>query len=118
MTEGDGSTGAPTVRVSSAAARSGIANQAAVAGHAGAARCGAVGLAHAQLARVQLDVLEDRVDLPRLARGPVQPHLVLAGVATRDPVLHRRRQSLVRKASPGGGYLLRRNHFDTKMVDA
>ncbi len=59
----------------------------------------------AQLATGQFDVGEDGVDLPRLTRRAVDPHLVQAGVAAGHLVLGRRLEAFSPESAGGGGDL-------------
>ena len=63
-----------------------------------------------------LDVGEDRVDLPRLGVGAVDPHLVLQREAALDLVLGRGGETLGAEALLGAGDRLRVGDLDTEVV--
>ena len=69
-----------------------------------------------QLARRHLDVGQDRVDLPRLAVGAVDPHLVLHRVATGHFVLGGGGEAFTRQAGLRGADLVGGLDLDAEVV--
>src|ERR1035437_6959264 len=62
-------------------------------------------------------VRQDRVDLPRLPAGSVDPHFVLEGVAAFRLLLDGRGQSASGQTDLRGGHLVGRRDLDTEVVE-
>ena len=92
------------------------AHECTVVAHLEAAGGAGLGIDGTELPAEHLDVFEDGVDLPRLTGGTVDPHLVLAGVATGHTLLGCGRQTLAGEAGLGGDDLVGGGHLDAEVV--